>query len=39
MTTQPTPVDPPQLHHSAAFAQGMIVLSGDFTATRLRAVP
>src|SRR5215213_4078289 len=28
MTTQPTPVDPPQLHHSPAFAQGMIVPAG-----------
>jgi signal transduction histidine kinase len=25
MTTQPTPVDPPQPHHSPALAQGMIV--------------
>jgi 2-iminobutanoate/2-iminopropanoate deaminase len=28
MTTQPTPVDPPQLHYSPAFAQGMIVPAG-----------
>jgi 2-iminobutanoate/2-iminopropanoate deaminase len=28
MTTQPTPVDPPQLHHSPAFAQGMILPAG-----------
>jgi 2-iminobutanoate/2-iminopropanoate deaminase len=28
MSTQPTPVDPPQLHHSPAFAQGMIVPAG-----------
>ena len=28
MTTQPTPVDPPQLHQSPAFAQGMIVPAG-----------
>ncbi len=28
MTTQPTPVAPPQLHHSHAFAQGMIVPAG-----------
>ena len=28
MTTQPTPVDPPQLLHSPAFAQGMIVPAG-----------
>lgn len=28
MTTQPSPVDPPQLHHSPAFAQGMIVSAG-----------
>ena len=28
MTTQPTPVDPPQLHHSPAFAQGMIAAAG-----------
>jgi enamine deaminase RidA (YjgF/YER057c/UK114 family) len=28
MTTQLTPVDPPQLHYSPAFAQGMIVPSG-----------
>jgi 2-iminobutanoate/2-iminopropanoate deaminase len=27
-TTQPTPVDPPQLLHSPAFAQGMIVPAG-----------
>jgi 2-iminobutanoate/2-iminopropanoate deaminase len=25
MTTRPTPVDPPELFHSPAFAQGMIV--------------
>ena len=28
MATQPTPVDPPQLLHSPAFAQGMIVPAG-----------
>ena len=28
MTTKPTPVDPPQLHTSPAFAQGMIVPAG-----------
>jgi 2-iminobutanoate/2-iminopropanoate deaminase len=28
MTTQPTPVDPAQLHHSPAFAQGMIAPAG-----------
>jgi enamine deaminase RidA (YjgF/YER057c/UK114 family) len=28
MTTQPTPVDPPQLASSPAFAQGMIVPAG-----------
>jgi 2-iminobutanoate/2-iminopropanoate deaminase len=28
MTTHPTPVDPPQLHYSPAFAQGMIVPAG-----------
>jgi 2-iminobutanoate/2-iminopropanoate deaminase len=28
LTTQPTPVDPPQLHYSPAFAQGMIVPAG-----------
>ncbi|HEV2029910.1 MAG TPA: RidA family protein [Candidatus Dormibacteraeota bacterium] len=28
MTTKPTPVDPPQLHNSPAFAQGMIVPAG-----------
>ena len=28
MTTQLTPVDPPQLHHSPAFAQGMILPAG-----------
>jgi 2-iminobutanoate/2-iminopropanoate deaminase len=28
MTTQPTPVDPPTLHHSPAFAQGMILPAG-----------
>jgi 2-iminobutanoate/2-iminopropanoate deaminase len=28
MTTQPTPIDPPQLHHSPAFAQGMILPAG-----------
>lgn len=28
MTPQPTPVDPPQLHRSPAFAQGMIVPAG-----------
>ena len=28
MTTQPTPVDPPQLYRSAAFAQGMILPAG-----------
>jgi 2-iminobutanoate/2-iminopropanoate deaminase len=28
MTTQPTPVDPPELHRSPAFAQGMIVPPG-----------
>jgi 2-iminobutanoate/2-iminopropanoate deaminase len=28
MTTQPTPVDPPQLHHSPAFAHGMITPAG-----------
>lgn len=28
MTPQPTPVDPPQLHQSPAFAQGMIVPAG-----------
>jgi 2-iminobutanoate/2-iminopropanoate deaminase len=28
MTTQPTPVDPPHLHHSPAFAHGMIVPAG-----------
>jgi 2-iminobutanoate/2-iminopropanoate deaminase len=28
MTNQPTPVDPPALHFSAAFAQGMIVPAG-----------
>ena len=28
MTTQPTPVDPAELHHSPAFAQGMIAPAG-----------
>ena len=28
MTTQPTPVDPPQLYRSPAFAQGMILPAG-----------
>jgi 2-iminobutanoate/2-iminopropanoate deaminase len=28
MTTQPTPIDPPQLHHNPAFTQGMIVPAG-----------
>jgi 2-iminobutanoate/2-iminopropanoate deaminase len=28
MSTQLTPVDPPQLHNSTAFAQGMIVPAG-----------
>ena len=28
MTTQPVPVDPPQLHRSPAFAQGMILPAG-----------
>lgn len=28
MTSQPTPVDPPQLHRSPAFAQGMIAPAG-----------
>jgi 2-iminobutanoate/2-iminopropanoate deaminase len=28
MTTRPTPVDPPQLPHSPAFAQGMIAPAG-----------
>ena len=28
MSTRPTPVDPPQLHRSPAFAQGMIVPAG-----------
>ncbi len=28
MTTRPTPVDPPQLHNSPAFAQGMIAPAG-----------
>jgi 2-iminobutanoate/2-iminopropanoate deaminase len=28
MSTQPTAVDPPQLHHSPAFAQGMILPAG-----------
>ena len=28
MRTQPTPVDPPELHHSPAFAQGMIAPAG-----------
>ncbi|HET8949742.1 MAG TPA: RidA family protein [Solirubrobacteraceae bacterium] len=28
MTPQPTPVDPPQLHQSPAFAQGMLVPAG-----------
>ncbi|MCU1408252.1 MAG: translation initiation inhibitor [Microbacteriaceae bacterium] len=28
MTSQPTPVDPPQLYQSPAFAQGMIVQAG-----------
>jgi 2-iminobutanoate/2-iminopropanoate deaminase len=28
MTTKPTPVDPPQLHSSPAFAQGMIFPAG-----------
>jgi len=29
MTAFPTPVDPPQLHHSPAFAQGMIAPPGS----------
>lgn len=28
MTTQPMPIDPPELHHSPAFAQGMIIPAG-----------
>ncbi|HKH07932.1 MAG TPA: RidA family protein [Agromyces sp.] len=28
MTPQPTPIDPPQLHHSPAFAQGMLAPAG-----------
>lgn len=28
MTIRPTPVDPPSLHHSPAFAQGMIATAG-----------
>ena len=28
MRTQPTPVDPPELHHSPAFAEGMIAPAG-----------
>ena len=28
MTAPPTPVDPPQLHHSPAFAHGMILAAG-----------
>ena len=28
MATRPTPVDPPELHQSPAFAQGMIVPAG-----------
>ncbi len=28
MTTQPTPVDPPQLHQNPAFTQGMVVPAG-----------
>jgi len=28
MTSQPTSVDPPQLHHSPAFAHGMILPAG-----------
>ena len=28
MTTKPTPVDPPQLHQSPAFAHGMILPAG-----------
>ena len=28
MRIQPTPVDPPELHHSPAFAQGMIAPAG-----------
>lgn len=28
MTNEPTPVDPPQLHRSPAFAQGMIAPAG-----------
>jgi 2-iminobutanoate/2-iminopropanoate deaminase len=28
MTTKPIPVDPPQLHHSPYFAQGMIAQAG-----------
>ena len=28
ITTEPTPVDPPQLHYSPAFAHGMIVPAG-----------
>jgi 2-iminobutanoate/2-iminopropanoate deaminase len=28
MTTQPIPVDPPELHRSPAFAQGMIIPDG-----------
>lgn len=28
MTSRPTPIDPPQLHKSPAFAQGMVVPAG-----------
>jgi hypothetical protein len=39
MATHPTSVDPPQLHYSAAFAQGMIVPAGRLVRSTGRPLP